>query len=216
MSTTLWAILLLITAAIAGSLIWRFSSRRSSIPCPAWLGWLVEMENPIAREYNAASIISHLDLRPGMAVLDAGCGPGRVTVALARTVGQHGTVTAVDLQPRMLEQARQRLHEAGRSNVEFRELGLGTGQLESDRYDRATLVTVLGEIPDRAAALADLYRSLKPGGVLSVTETIFDPHYQSRSSVVKLGGTVGFQEAGHWGNLFSFTLHLVKPSNGSI
>jgi len=40
------------------------------------------------------------------------------------------------------------------------------------------LVTVLGEVPDREAALREIFDALKPGGILSVTEIIFDPHFQ--------------------------------------
>lgn len=55
-------------------LIWRLSSRRHSLPCPSWLGWMVEMDNPFTRTNRSGEIISHLGLTPGMAVLDAGCG----------------------------------------------------------------------------------------------------------------------------------------------
>jgi cyclopropane fatty-acyl-phospholipid synthase-like methyltransferase len=45
-----------------------------------------------------AVIVDRLDLQPGMAVLDVGCGPGRLTIPIARQVGQQGEVVAMDIQ----------------------------------------------------------------------------------------------------------------------
>jgi hypothetical protein len=59
------------------AVIWRVGSRRHSVPCPVWLRWLVELDSPFTKTNRAAVIVERLDLQPGMAVLDAGCGPGR-------------------------------------------------------------------------------------------------------------------------------------------
>jgi ubiquinone/menaquinone biosynthesis C-methylase UbiE len=194
-------------------IVWRLSSRRSSIPCPSWLAWMVELDNPFAKSQNARSIVGRLGLEPGMTVLDAGCGPGRLTIPLAQAVGPQGEVAAVDMQAGMLERARTKAQAAGLTNITWHELAIGPGTLGRERYDRAVLVTVLGEIPDRQAALAELYRILKPGGILSITEIIFDPHYQGRSSVVALATAAGFREKAFFGNTLAFTLHLEKPAN---
>lgn len=68
-----------------------------------------------------------------------------------------------------------------------------------------------GEIPDRAAALREIFAALKPGGILSVTELIFDPHYQPRSMLLRLATAAGFQEQAMFGNWMAYTAHLVKP-----
>ena len=47
-----------------------------------------------------------------------------------------------------------------------------------------------GEFPEQEAALQEIYQALKPGGILSVTEIIFDPHFQSRESVQRVAGRV--------------------------
>lgn len=198
-------ILFLVVAAV-----WRFSSRRRSIPCPSWLAWMVELENPFAKNYNASSIIRSLGIRPGMTVLDAGCGPGRVTLPLAQAVGPQGEVVAVDIQPRMLGRAREKALASGLTNIRFLQLAIGEGNLGESRFDRAVLVTVLGEIPDRASALREIHTALKPGGILSVTEIMADPHYQRRSVICTLGEAAGFREIAFHGNRFAFTLHLEK------
>ncbi len=193
---------------------WRLASRRSALPCPSWLAWLIEKDNPRAKNYNARSIIERLGLQPGMRVLDAGCGPGRVTIPLARAIGAQGEVVALDIQPRMLQRAKEKARAAGLTNVKFLEMAIEAGKLGSNEYDRVVLVAVLGEIPDRQSALQEIHRALKPGGILSVSEIIFDPHYQSRRAILKLASPAGFREKAFFGNWFAFTVHLEKSKEG--
>ena len=166
--------------------VWRLASRRQSLPCPVWLRWLVELDNPFTKTNRAAFIVETLALSPGMTVLDAGCGPGRLTVPLAREVGPAGRVVALDIQPGMLARAKTKTEAADHTNVEFVAAALGDGKLPTNHFDRVVLVTVLGEIPSGAAALAELFSALKPGGFLAIVEVIFDPHFQSRVSGVRV------------------------------
>jgi ubiquinone/menaquinone biosynthesis C-methylase UbiE len=209
--TILYVFLGLIGLALAIGLGWRLVSERRALPCPAWLAWLVELDNPFTKTNRSAEIIRHLDLRPGMQVADIGCGPGRLTIPLARAVLPGGAVLAADLQPAMLRRAQARAEAAGLSNIRFLQTAVGEGQLGVGRYDRALLVTVLGEIPDRAGALKEIFAALKPGGILSVTEVIFDPHFQGHASVVELATRAGFREQARFGNRLAFTLLLEKP-----
>jgi len=196
--------------------IWRLSSRRRELPCPVWLRWLVELDNPFTKTNRAAVIVGLLDLRPGMKALDAGCGPGRLTVPLARAAGPDGQVLAVDIQAGMLQRARERVAAAGVKNVQFLQAGLGEEKLPSGEFDRAVLVTVLGEIPDQAGAMRELAAALKPDGILSVTEVIFDPHFQRREAVVQLAEAAGFKENGFFGRRLAYTLHLKKSSASPV
>jgi protein-L-isoaspartate O-methyltransferase len=194
------------------ALIWRLASRRYSLPCPTWLRWLVELDNPFTESNRASTIVQQLDLQPAMKVLDLGCGPGRLTIPVAKLLAQ-GKVVAVDIQPGMLQRAQKKAQAAGLNNIRFLQAGAGGGKLGRNEYDRALLVTVLGEIPDRAAALKEIFEALKPGGILSVTEIIFDPHFQRRDTVLRLASTVGFREQKFVGNRLAFTLNLEKPYN---
>ena len=166
---------------------WRLASRRRSLPCPVWLRWFVELDNPFTRTNRAATIIEHLELEDDMAVLDVGCGPGRVAVPLAERVPK-GEVVAVDIQDGMLRRAKEKAQNAHVPNIRFVQAGAGEGKLERNHFDRALLVAVLGEIPNQQAALHEIFDALKPGGILSVTELIFDPHFQSRRKVTQTCG----------------------------
>lgn len=158
--------LVLALAALGlGSLLYGLWSRRASLPCPAWLAWMVELDNPFFRENRAAEIIRHLGLEAGMTALDFGCGPGRLTIPLAKQVGPGGQVTAFDIQPAMLDKVRAKAQAQGLSNIRFAQGAAGEDKLERGVYDRALLVTVLGEIPDQQTALREIFESLKPGGL---------------------------------------------------
>jgi len=211
MTTLLYLCLGLIGIILLGMFAWRFGSRWYTLPCPVWLRWLVELDNPFTKTNRSEVIVRHLDLQPGMAVLDIGCGPGRVTLPVARQVGPHGKVVAMDLQPGMLRRAQERAQAENLGNIRFVQTGVGDGKLDVGLADRALLVTVLGEIPDREAALREIFEALKPGGVLSVTETIFDPHYQRRETVIRLAGAAGFREKAFFGSRVAYTLNLEKP-----
>jgi len=190
---------------------WRLSSRRWTLPCPTWLGWLVERDNPFTKVNRAVTIIQHLDLKQDMDVLDVGCGPGRLTIPVASEIGPGGEVVAMDIQAGMLRRTQEKAQAANLTNIKFLNAGVGQNKLEHDRFDRALLVTVLGEIPNREVALKEIFDALKPGGILSVTEIIFDPHFQRRSTVLKIANAVGFQEKNLFGNWSAYTLHLEKP-----
>ncbi len=192
------------------TLVWRFISNRRSLPCPSWLSWMVEMDNPFTKTNRASVIIDLLGLQPGMKVLDAGCGPGRLAIPAAKAIGSQGELTALDIQAGMLARVQEKARTAGLSNIRLMQVKLGKGKLEMAYYDRAMLVTVLGEIPEQEAALQEIYQALKPGGILSVTEVIFDPHFQSRESVQRVAGRVGFREAGFFGKRLAYTMHFEK------
>ncbi len=201
----------IISLLVIISVIWRLYSRRYSLPCPSWLAWLVELDNPFTTVNRAETIVQHLDLKPGMTVVDIGCGPGRVTLPVARKVSPSGEVVAMDIQADMIRRVQEKARTAYLTNITFLHAGIGEKKLEHNKFDRALLVTVLGEIPHRGVALKEIFDGLKPGGILSVTEIIFDPHFQSRSAVLRLAKAVGFKEKNMFGNRIAFTIHLEKP-----
>lgn len=207
---TIHFVIIAVVLIVLVFLVWRLISNRKSLPCPSWLGWMVELDNPFTKTNRARVIIGLLDLQPGMKVLDAGCGPGRLSIPTARAIGPQGELTAVDLQAEMLERVREKAQNAGLSNLHFVQSGLGEGKLNKNYYDCALMVTVLGEIPDQESAIKEIFEVLKPGGILSVTEVIFDPHFQSRASVQKVASKVGFREVGFFGKKLAYTMHFEK------
>jgi 2-polyprenyl-3-methyl-5-hydroxy-6-metoxy-1,4-benzoquinol methylase len=143
------AVAALIAAFVAAALWWRSASRRRSLPCPIWLSWL--LTNPLGGgDGGSAPILDRLDLKPGMRVLDVGCGPGRVSIPAAQRVGPEGQVLALDVQEAMLKKLQQRAAARGVANIRPVLSPVEKVAVEADSCDRALLVWVLGEIPDQA------------------------------------------------------------------
>jgi ubiquinone/menaquinone biosynthesis C-methylase UbiE len=204
-------ILILVLFAVL-TLTWRLVSNRHALPCPTWLGWLVEMDNPVLRSNRASVIIGHLSLQPDMNVMDLGCGPGRLTLPLAQQISEQGEIVAADIQPGMLQRVKRKAKAAGIHNIRFLEIRVDEESFGTDHYDRILMVTVLGEIPDKPAVLRRVFAALKPGGILSITEVIADPHFMSRTTIRKLANDTGFQEKGFWGHRLAYTIHFAKPA----
>ncbi len=193
------------------ALVWRYGARLMRFPCPAWLAWTVERDNPFTSATRAAAVIRSAGIQPGMQALDLGCGPGRITVPLAQAVLPGGEVLAVDVQAAMLRRAQAKADAAGLTNIQFLRAAIGEGRLPLGQFDCAFLVTVLGEVPDRQGALAEVYAALKPGGILTVAEIALDPHYQRRGTVLALAEPAGFRQSTFAGAWYGYSLNLQKP-----
>ena len=103
--------------------------RQRPIPLPPFLTFL--LENPVTERFAGQKLLlERLRLAPGMRVLDAGCGPGRLTIPLAKAVGPGGRVVALDGQRAMLEKLEARLDAEGLTNVRALGGGLGEGALD--------------------------------------------------------------------------------------
>jgi ubiquinone/menaquinone biosynthesis C-methylase UbiE len=200
-----WLVILKILSRLADRL-------GHAAPCPASLGFIVH--NPIRRRY-MQPVLERVGLRAGEHVLELGPGPGAFSLDAARMLGPAGRLIAVDIQPEMIARLERRAREAGVSNIETHVAGAHTLPLEDESVDRAFLVTVLPEIPDRPRALAELRRVLKAGGVLSVTEEFLDPDYLFAGETKRLVESAGFRSDGRFGNLLVYTMNFRKPEGGT-
>ena len=112
------------------------------------------------------------ELRPGENVVDVGCGAGIDSLISAKKVGPEGRVTGVDMTSSMLEKARQAAKEAELANVEFREGYAEALPLEDGWADVVISNGVLNLMPDKAAALEEMARVLKPNGRLQIGDIL--------------------------------------------
>ncbi|MGD1172923.1 class I SAM-dependent methyltransferase [Mycobacterium seoulense] len=108
-------------------------------------------------------------LRPGMRVLDIGCGPGDVSFIAARLVGPAGSVLGVDAAPKMIELARARAAEQGLSTVHFIQSAIDAIEVP-EPVDAVVGRLILMHLPDPAATLRRLSSLVRPGGVIAFSE----------------------------------------------
>lgn len=106
-------------------------------------------------------------LQPGMQVLDCGCGPGTISLGFARLVAP-GTVTGVDRESSQIGVARDRAAEQAIANVNFQVANIYELPFPNDSFAAAFAHAVLEHLQEPTKALQELYRVLKPGGIVGV------------------------------------------------
>jgi ubiquinone/menaquinone biosynthesis C-methylase UbiE len=117
-------------------------------------------------EESLALLLACLRLAGGESVLEVGCGTGAATLPIAKAVGAHGRVVAVDISEPMLGVARQRVRESGAGNAT---LLLGDAQalaLEREAFDIATSRMGVMFFADPVAAFRNIHGALRKGGRL--------------------------------------------------
>lgn len=106
-----------------------------------------------------------LDIPNGGVALDVGSGPGNVTAALARAAGPDGLALGIDISEPML--ARAVSAQAG-PNIGFLRADAQRLPFREATVDVVTSLAVLQLIPEPSAAVAEMYRVLRPGGRIAI------------------------------------------------
>lgn len=109
-------------------------------------------------------------IQPGNTVLDVGSGSGTDVFLAARRVGTHGRIYALDCTAAMREKLKTNLAHAGLSNVEVLAGDAEEIPLPDRSVDVVTSNGVLNLIPDKTRAIAEIYRVLKPGGRIQISD----------------------------------------------
>lgn len=108
-------------------------------------------------------------LKPGMSVLDCGCGPGTVTIGFAEVVAP-GQVVGTEIEESQVALARENASERNVSNVRFEVANIYELPFSSDSFDAVFISAVLSNLREPVRGLREAYRVLKPGGVIGIKE----------------------------------------------
>jgi SAM-dependent methyltransferase len=112
----------------------------------------------------AALLLERAALRPGEAVLDIATGPGTVARIAAEQVGPQGRVVGADFSEAMIAIARTKAPVPRAAKIEYVVSPAAPLAVEDAAFDVVTCQQGLQFFPDRAAAVREMYRALKPGG----------------------------------------------------
>ena len=127
-------------------------------------------------------------IRPGMTVVDYGCGPGRYTARFARLVGEGGRVYAVDVHELAVHEVQQKTARLGLRNVTAVLARGYDSTLPGGVADVVCALDMFFGVREPTTLLAELKRIAKPGGIL-----IIDDGHQPRAATI-----AKIRAAGQW------------------
>jgi ubiquinone/menaquinone biosynthesis C-methylase UbiE len=160
--------------------------------CPWWAAPFT-INTPLRRWLHDPQKIVGPYVRPGMTVIDVGCGVGWFSVPMAQMVGEQGRVIAVDLQPQMLDMLRRRAEKAGvTSRIELHQCEENRLGIDA-QADFALMFAMLHEVPDQGHLLTEIRDCLKPSGRLLLAEPPIHVPAKKFASEVAVAEQTGFQ-----------------------
>ncbi|OAA67659.1 methyltransferase-UbiE family protein [Cordyceps fumosorosea ARSEF 2679] len=165
-------------------------------------------------------------LRPHMSILDVGCGPGSITIDLARKVPE-GHVVGVEHVPDPLDGARSLASSKGVTNIKFQVGDIHNLPFSENTFDVVHAHQVLQHIADPVLAFKEMRRVVKQGGIVAVQESVVSTIYPDSAGLAAWGDLQvrirqargNYRKAGlqlHvWAREAGFPVGNMKKSTGS-
>jgi arsenite methyltransferase len=133
------------------------------------------------------AVIQSLSLVPGHAVIDIGCGGGHMVREFALAIGNKGRVIGLDVSKEQVDSASNHCH-----GLEVAECHVGdvTNMTFGDAcFNQAASIRTLEYVDDVSAALAEIHRVLKPGGLVAMVSVLWD-HFRFHGANTQLNDKI--------------------------
>jgi len=159
--------------------------------CPWYVAYL--FDNPLRKLFHDPAKILGPYIKPGMTVMDIGCGMGFFSLGMARLVGPEGKVLSLDIQPQMLNVLERRAKRAGLlERIEAKLIepdGLGIER----KVDFALAFWMVHEVPDQEVFFRDVSDVLRPGSRIFISEP--KPHVTAKDleETIRIAEEAGFE-----------------------
>ena len=124
------------------------------------------------------NILKEVEIKPGLHILDYGCGPGSYSIVAAELVGTAGKVYALDIHPLAGQRVQNVASKKGLTNIDTICSDCATG-LENNSVDVVLLYDIFHELSEQNRVLEELHRVLKPNGILS-----FNDHHMKENEII--------------------------------
>lgn len=153
---------------------------------------ILMLDNPIRRFLQDPEKILNGHIRPGMTVIDIGCGPGDFTRTMRKMAGQDGQVIAIDLQQEMLRHAQEKCSGVkGGAPVTWHQcrpdsLGITV------QADFALSFYMVHEVPDAKRLFCEVFQSLTSGGRYLIVEPVFHVEESGFAGMLEAVQRAGF------------------------
>jgi len=146
------------------------------------------------------NILKEAGIKPGLRVLDYGCGPGSYIMTLAELLGTTGRIYALDIHPLAVQAVQGIARKHNLTNVETILSDCDTG-LPDASIDAVLLYDTLHTLDDPITVLKELHRVLKPGAILSLS----DHHMKEEGIVPKVTSSTLFTVSAKGNKAYAFS-----------
>lgn len=184
--------------------------RFDSLHTSAAAFWMIKLmhDNPLLPHFkNPYRLLEAAGLRPGQTVMEVGCGPGFFTFPAARIVGESGLIYATDVSPLAVRSVERKIRKQGVKNVVPVLADAASSGLPDNSVDLSFVFGLRHIAGGLGSLLADIYRVLKPGGLLS-----FENTSGSAAILTAEAGKAGFSGAGKTGRILKFVKSITSKT----
>jgi len=122
------------------------------------------------------TIIPEMDLDDGLRLLDVGCGDGKLLFALAGFL-QSCELYGVDISEKKIRKCQKKKKS---NSIKFNLAAAEKLPFEDEYFDAITCTNLIHHLPQRVRAIDEMYRVLKPGGILYILEGIHSKSYKQK------------------------------------